>query len=614
MSRTSAAKRSPSIFRSELELLERRDTPGSLLGDLAVLLAPPLLGNALGRLGVLPTIGTTTFGGGSESNALPVTFVPSDDAKPLTVTTPVQSQASAPTGLGVGTVSGVVAVSSLDDSLLNVAFASGSGVFVGTVAQSQPRPAAADAGQLLAPLPASQSDTRPASSGDLAGASVSTPVFTGVNFDTSAQENAPSVSQFNGPPTLRMTGFTINSSNASSQYLSGQRYSNYAAHSVPAINALGRPKVGVYYLEPQPAYSLTVSVSSGMLMRGIPNAGGFEVQHAPSFTFSGLVPDINYLISTQLWFVNPAKDFSGSVTLSVTGEEWDYRPTPGSVTSVGQVTRTATWQTRPYDDGSWLATRENLHTVGVQPSSLAAPSSTLQTSPSNTLAVQPTVNKQIVKGIDLNYIKFSYNTTASGEAPNGTKYTVYGSVWTADTCKGRQIKLFQANTLALQPASSQTQLKKAGAEDITYNCHGYTFGLSNVMVGGVNRSFEIADAGSVTKLVEDALTEVSVSPADGSFPPVPAPTRNQTVFVFYNDGRPEHSCVLYGDTYNISKPWRGTWALDPDATRVVTKNNYAPLKGMDGTVTIKATVAENPGTTTGNVKMYIFQEDAIPPS
>ncbi len=610
MSRTSAAKHPTSVFRSELELLERRDTPGSLLGDLAVLLAPPLLGETFGRLAALPTTSTTTSGTGDDLElvALPATPALLDDARPLAVAPPVQSQASSPTGPGVGTVSGVVNGPSLNDPLLNVAFFSGPvahGVFAGAESQTQSRPATLDVGPSVTAPRSSQSDSKVTSSSDLASSSVSTPAPAGMDLGAPAPVGAPPSVQSSGAPLLLYPGFTLNGSTASYQTISSQQFSNYAAYPVPvAIVEYGMPMMGRYTYQPKPPTYATVSISSGALLRGIPNAGGFDVQFAPSFTFTGLPSEINAQIARELWFVKPPAGHTGSTTLSVTSDDYNFNPNNGDVTNIGPATRTVTWQETPYDGGAWVAAREDLKTTY----DTASGSTAQRPEPLQTPAFAPQLagNARIVRGIDLNSIRVSQ----ANQSMTMSNLAVTGTVWTANTWKGTQIKLFEAKPYAQQSGILKQNVTENVFQDFKYNCHGFTFGLSSVVVNGQARSFWIHDPNDVKILVAETLTYAQLTPS-GDFPPHDNPQFNQTVFVFYDaDGTPVHSCVLSGNTvYRTPGP---NFAVDPDATPVVTKNGNSPLEGADGTYTLKKVESVYANYGAKSTKMYFFNKDSVP--
>jgi hypothetical protein len=160
------------------------------------------------------------------------------------------------------------------------------------------------------------------------------------------------------------------------------------------------------------------------------------------------------------------------------------------------------------------------------------------------------------------------------------------------------ITLFRADPKEQQPAAS---LKLPGFQDPSTNCHGYTFGCTDVVgPDGAVMNFQLVQAGDVNTVLTAAYTSVSLTQAMAA-----VNAGKKVYFVFYDDnGDPAHSALLSPGQKMItaSPSWiqRRRWnkpCLD-GGTQVSSKNG-------DNTM--------NPSTTIGalmrlygkNIKMFI---------
>jgi hypothetical protein len=138
--------------------------------------------------------------------------------------------------------------------------------------------------------------------------------------------------------------------------------------------------------------------------------------------------------------------------------------------------------------------------------------------------------------------------------------------FTVETVTGEQITVAEPLPLANQPAATRDYVT-ANGRDITYNCHGFSFG----MVGVAGHNFWLIDASEVNKLIKGgkAIYE-KVAMKDA---------RPGDVVVYWEGQSPEHSMVLV--TAGTETLPSGAVVLDRQV-KVKTKSGIMPLAQPTG--------------------------------
>jgi hypothetical protein len=149
-----------------------------------------------------------------------------------------------------------------------------------------------------------------------------------------------------------------------------------------------------------------------------------------------------------------------------------------------------------------------------------------------------------------------YDSDNIGQPVQGT--IINGDLYQVQTAAGSTVKLFEAYAMAQQPQATQQNPNNV---DITYNCHGYTWGAVNVQ----GHSFSIVQDADAKALIRDTLTQLTVAQALQELP-------SNLVYVLYDtNGNAIHSARgarMYGTSDG---------KLSPSNDGVNTKNEWQAL-------------------------------------
>jgi hypothetical protein len=339
--------------------------------------------------------------------------------------------------------------------------------------------------------------------------------------------------------------------------------------------------------------SLTVSTNVGHWDYHFTDSDGLSYLDTASLTLTGYSDD---LVDNEVKDVNLVlpPNYQGDVSISYSFQDTVVDVDgSGVVQSVGSRSDSfgpIAFNVGPTDDGSYMATIQNMKAVGgVAP----APDVPAQVNPTGVRA-----------GIDWTTLTRigRDNNVQSTDPGTGKTYTETGWIWQVKTVKGSVVTLFEADPKNMQPAATQAI---PSYQDPTYNCHGFTFAATNVVCkDGVTRSFQIVQTVDVNTILADAYTKISELQAWNI---VSATPRTQDLFFVWFNGnnQPVHSAV------NSAGPppqqyWRthfyGYLTGLGDKTVVGSKNGSLLF---DPTTTIGALNQKYPGCT---IRIYILQQ------
>ncbi len=253
-----------------------------------------------------------------------------------------------------------------------------------------------------------------------------------------------------------------------------------------------------------------------------------------SVTLTDVPAKLNWLLNEYGTIFVPDKDFVGIAALRVTSTDWKVYPGNPSTYEAVQGHHILNINVTKYDDGMYEAVLEDLKAVDMSGS--VPP-------PGGVFGAPPPGQAQVAKGIDWATLKFLQRGNVNNGKP-GT--TVNGEFWQVKTAQGSSLTLFASDPIGSQPKATRDNKE---IQDITYNCHGFSFGCTGVACpDGKTRDFSMVQDKDVKALLNDAYTEVSAKQVDDDWFTVGY--TGKYAFVFYDkNGNAIHSAlanVSYG--------------------------------------------------------------------
>jgi hypothetical protein len=297
---------------------------------------------------------------------------------------------------------------------------------------------------------------------------------------------------------------------------------------------------------------------------------GVVGQITSSFTITGAPDEIHEALSNTLFIPRP--NFAGDAIVTATSSDSMITVENGmvvSITPTSPISRSLTIPVTPYPDdlypGQYKDSVKSLKSIlDLEPS----PTSELAAGYARMLSAANAANAleaddDVRGGIKWQTLKrLERNKVTDG--PEETN--VWGTFYEVETKAGNKIILFEADALNAQPAKTRANKEYING-DIRYNCHGLTFGLSNVEVGGNPYKFSIVQSSDVKTLLTDSYQKLTPDDA--------LKQAGILAFVFYDkNGQAIHSCKTTNPLLVVKDG-----KLVEKECRVFTKNGYNKLDG-----------------------------------